>query len=236
MNHLDTPYHPFPAIWIGGDLGEYRPCDSTYAGYEFASLPPLPHEQFHGNFQWLISQPSPFTFDERFVEFWNNYDSVHRWKKELLDCELALQNDCSKHGVQIPQAFFTFMNEIDLVTRIRSPTDCFFEYPRNVIACPAQYGGYFVHFYSDSQDCFRWYLYIDQHQNCIVTASDNLDEPHSIDFWDDPGYRLTQCATSFESFIYRLWIETEIWHRLVDHQPPLTSEMVKYLGFYGATD
>ena len=40
------------------------------------------------------------------------------------------------------------------------------------------------------------------------------------------------CAASFSDFIYRLWIENEIWFRLQLESRPLTEEQERYVGFY----
>lgn len=234
MNEIEPIQHPFPHVWIGGDLGDYRLCDSTYNGYEFASLPPIPNDDFDRDFQWLLRQPSPFAFDSHFRQFWNNYDSLEKWKAEALECKTSLLADSTNRGAQIPIEFLTFMDNIELVTRLRSPTDCYFEYPRKLIPYPTTHGGHFVHFYSDSQYCCLWYLYIDPQQRCVVVASDDLSEPHDDDFWYNERGHITQCAPSFESFIYRLWIENEIWFRLVEKDQPLTPEMTEYLRFYNS--
>ncbi len=170
MTEIEQHQYPFPPIWIGGDLGDYRLCDSTYCGYELASLPPLPDDELNGDFQWLMRQPSPFDFDSRFRQFWSNYDDLEKWKGKSPECKTLLLANAEIHGAGIPAAFLRFMDNIDLVTRIRSPTDCHFEYPQNVIPYPTCHGGHFVHFYSDSQSCCLWYLYIDPQQRCIVTA------------------------------------------------------------------
>lgn len=232
MNKIEPTQHPFPHVWMGGDLGDYRICDSTYNGYELASLPPLPFDKFEGDFQWLLGQPSPFDFDDRFRQFWSNYDSVEKWKAEAPECKSKLLVDCAMRGALVPNAFFTFMDSIELVTRLRSPTDCYFEYPRTLIPYPTSHGGHFLHFYSDSQHCCLWYLYIDPQQRCAVVVSDDLSEPHDDDFWCNERGHIMRCAPSFESFIYRLWIEDEIWFRLVNNDQPLTPEMTEYLRFY----
>src|SRR5437016_6235052 len=37
---------PFRAYWMAADLGEYRPVQGTYGGFDYRSLPPLPPEAF----------------------------------------------------------------------------------------------------------------------------------------------------------------------------------------------
>lgn len=232
MNEIEPQQSPFPHIWIGGDLEEYRLCDSTYEGYELATLPPLKNVEFTGDFRWLLNEQSPLDFDQRYHQSWSDYDNFEKWKANASKSKTLLLAESTKLGVQIPDVFFAFMDNTDLVARLWSPTDCYFEYPRTLIPYPASHGGYFVHFYSDSQYCCLWYLYIDPMQRCVVVASDDLSEPHTDDFWHNEHGHIVLCAPSFESFIYRLWIENEIWYRLVREDQPLTPEMIEYLRFY----
>ncbi|QDU98277.1 hypothetical protein [Lignipirellula cremea] len=239
MHDQQTP-PPFPQVWIGTDLGDYRTCTGTYQGYDLSTVPPLPEDRFDGSFAWLLSQPSPFTFDKRFGEFWTNYDSLEKRKTDAPQSKAALLQESSRLGVEIPAAFFLFLDNLELVTRIRSCTDCYFEYAQTLLPHPEPPGGHFVHFYSDSQYCCLWYLYIDPQQRCYVVASDDLTEP--VDENSDQetwrkhyGGPALLCAWSFESFVYRLWIENEIWYRLnLKDQPPLLEEMRDYLAFYAS--
>jgi len=232
MNFLESRRYSFPAVWIGGDLEDYRICDSTYNLYDIGSLPPLPGDELNGSFDWLIRHPSPLDFDERFRDGWGITDG---WNNYTRDSKAELMAACQESNVHIPPEFFRFMDNIDLVTRIRSPTDCEFVYPRAIIPYPSSHAGHFVHFYSDSQDCWLWYLYIDPEQNCVVIAADDfLDEPHDDEYWYNEHGHMNLCASSFESFMFRLWIENEIWFRLVQNDLPLTHQMIEYLRFYGA--
>ncbi|MEX1232340.1 MAG: hypothetical protein WEB58_18995 [Planctomycetaceae bacterium] len=233
MNFLEVWRFGFPPIWVGSDLSDYRTADGTYDRYPLSSLPPTPDDEFNGDFQWLLSQPSPMDYDRRFQEFWTNYDALEKWKAEAPDRKSSLLCEAVDRNIKIPDAFFNFMDDIDLVARLRSPTDCYFDYPATVIPYPTAHCGHFIHFWSDSQHCCMWYLYIDPQQNCVVVASGAfLEEPHDDAFWQNEREQIVYCAPSFESFIWRLWIENEIWFRLVERDQPLTSEMKQYLHFY----
>lgn len=230
---MTNPQFPFPPIWIGGDLQEYRSAAGTYDRYEAESLPPLPQEPFRGDFAWLFEQPSPLEYDDRHKAGWTTYGGLEKWPAGAARCKALLTADAAMRGVRIPEPFFAFMDDVQLVSRLRSPTDCCFVYPDALIESPAPSGGHFVHFYSDSQDCYLWYLYIDRQGRSAVVASDDLTEPQDETFWENEREQIVLCATSFESFLYRTWIENEIWYRLVKHDQPLTAEMHDYLRHYG---
>lgn len=43
----------FAAAWCATDLGDCRPCESTYERYPYQSLPQLDAERFTGSFRWF---------------------------------------------------------------------------------------------------------------------------------------------------------------------------------------
>lgn len=223
-------HYPFPPLWIGGDLLEYRSCDSTYCRFDYKSLPRLPAYQFDGSFSWLRQHRSPLEYDKRFLDGWGGKAGIESWKEHarVVEAELAVAaEDC---GVEIPDSFSVFLFDFSLVTMLRSPTDCYFHFPKTLIPNRGAQGGYFIHFFSDSQNCYEWYLFLDPDGTHCVVASDDLSDPGLPDeFWDNQRQEIVLCAISFESFIYRLWIENEVWFRLVNQDQPLTEEMVQYL-------
>jgi hypothetical protein len=226
---------PFPRVWIAGDLGDYRPCESTYCRYDCQSLPPLPADPLNGSYSWLEYQPSPLAFDKRFAKEWDS-KAVGSWK-ECWDVVrprlIAHANQC---GAAIPDTFMTFFSNVELVTRMRSPTACFFRASDQLISFPSAHGGHFIHFLSDSQNCYEWYLYIDPRQrHCVVASIEDLaDSALPAQFWENDRGEIVACESTFESFILRLWMENEIWFRLVEHDQPLTREMTEYLNHYHA--
>ena len=101
---------------------------------------------------------------------------------------------------------------------------------------PAGEGGYLLRFYSEGQDCLHWYLYLSQPMyHCVVVSGeffggdDLLEDEEDI---DDKSGKFWFCAPSFEAFIYRTWIENEIWHALSYDHDPLTTEEEAYLSHY----
>jgi hypothetical protein len=222
----------FPPVWIGFGLGHYRLCHQTYCRYDHQKLPPLPQYLFDGSLNWLLCHPSRLTFDSRFAEGWGGLalaaynERAERAQPELL----RMARDC---GLPLPDLFLRFLFDGDLVTRFRSPTDCYFRLPIRLTHNPGPLGGHFIHFLSDSQNCYEWYLFMDPSGNHCVVASyaDLASERLPENFWANNQGEITFCAAPFEAFLFRLWIENEIWFRLVEKDQPLTSEMEMYLGF-----
>jgi hypothetical protein len=124
---------------------------------------------------------------------------------------------------------------------VRSCTDCRFDWPDTFVESPRGEGGRLARFYADSQGCLFWYLYSAPHGYWCVLASPNRYTARGDGGWTgDPGAAWF-CAPSFEAFVYRTWIENEIWFRLVSpqfafHDPrPLSPEMLAYLDHYGTS-
>src|SRR5438105_4578731 len=206
---------PFPPAWIGTDLGEFRPCDSTYCRYDYRSLPRLPSYVFDGSFSWLRRHPSPLEYDKRFAGFWGK-EGAAKWKVEADRIRPEISIAARECGVTIPDEFGAFLFDVDLVTMIRSPTDCYFSMPSGLIPNRGAQGGHFVHFFSDSQNCYEWYLFVHpEGRHCVVASYEDLAGARLPDrFWENNRQEIVCCARSFEAFMYRLWIESEIWFRL----------------------
>ncbi len=221
MTSRDLPFMP---VWIGFNLGAARPCDRTYCRYALDELAPLPGRKLDGTFHWLA-----------------NADSAPAGRPPgwIAKQRQALLAQTTNARVTLPKEFLAFMDNDGLISQFRSPTDCSFEYPRGLIPRREDPGEYFVHFYSDSQDCYHWYLHAGPHQNCTVVACTPMLDPNDDDLdledleeedFEEPA--LFSCAPSFESFLHRLWLENEIYFRLADKDQPLSPEMQEYLQFY----
>jgi hypothetical protein len=225
---------PFPLIWIGSDLGHHRPRESTYSRIDHDTLPRLPLFLLDGSFDWLRREPSPMTFDNRFAA-WAE-PGIPSWKEGIANALGTLASEAANCTVTIPESFYSFLRDDDLVTRVRSPTDCEFLAPDKVIRNRGPAGGHFVHFMSDSQNCYEWCLYIDsKSRHCVVASFENLADPAlPAPFWENLRDEIVVCEATFESFILRLWMENEIWFRLVERDQPLTQEMTEYLNHYRA--
>ena len=215
---------PFKSRWPFIELKGYRlhPKRTTYTSFSYEALPPLPEDQFKGDFQWLESQPAR----EDKVKYWKEY--VEFMLRSGPSKLTVLKSDAEKLGLSIPQSFIAFMGSAELVGRIRSVTSCHFELSNRIAPNP-EGDGYFIHFLSDSQDCLFWNLFIKQSGEHSVVATwqcfcdkdgghdDEYDDDFDLEDEDelvDESDAFLFCAPSFEAFIYRYWLENEIWYKL----------------------
>jgi uncharacterized protein (TIGR02996 family) len=211
---------PFPAGWWSEELEGYREGDGTYDLYRYESLPPLPIKSLGRGFQWLNEGQR------------KRKQPARQRKHKKLD-RLAAQ--ATEAGLTLPREFREFMGNRALQRRVRSCTDCYFNWPRRIVESPAGEEGHLVRFYSDSQGCFHWYLYLTPHKyHCVVGSGGFFGgyEGRLEEDWEDESGDFWFCAPSFQAFVYRYWIENEIWYALSYDHDPLTAEEEAYLSHY----
>lgn len=203
---------PFPPGWWSFDLGDYRPCDSTYELYPYEALPPLDEALFRGDFGWLAPAKAR--------------------RKAGAPKVLAA---AAQLGLTLPPAFVRFMSEPALQAAVPSCTACEWDPSVAPVPCSVVPGAYLIRFLRDQQDCLFWYLHLLPDGDVHVLCS-------PIPF-DHPELSLTSevilantwyCAPHFEHFVYRFWIENELWDKLGGSSPILSSAEAAYVGHYAA--
>jgi uncharacterized protein (TIGR02996 family) len=226
---------PFPSAWINFGLGSVRERQGTYGTWPYDSIPPLKIEELRGEFQYLDRLTvRPSAGDEEHL-------ADHR-------SEFArMVADASQRGLTLPDVFVRFMSDPGLNSTIDSVTGCSFTLPDEFspIRESPKGEGTHVHFYCDSQSCVLWDLLI--HRNgahCVIARSLDFFDPQPPDPHDDQplydGPRAWFVAPSFETFLYRVWVENQIWY--VEHSdylretgespPPITPALQAYMDHY----
>ncbi len=91
-----------------------------------------------------------------------------------------------------------------------------------------------------------WYLYLNRttQEQCVIVSGDRLDpEEEENDADRDPEERsdladsILLCAPTFETFLYRFWLENILSTKLTRFpSEPLTSEEQDYLEHYKRLD
>jgi hypothetical protein len=214
----------FPVSWLSVELKGYRdwPEHNTYAVFPYESLPTLPAELFRGDFQWLTKSSPEAPPSESDHAYWQSEFS-------------RIMTSASQMGLKLPEPFVKFMESSELRGRVRSATDCYFELPDQIAEYPSGERRYLISFLTDSQGSLFWYLYLwDTGEHCVVVS----DLEFGSDWEEDEvvelgraGERIFFCAPTFEAFIYRFWIENQIWFAL-DENKPLTEEQQIYVDHY----
>ncbi len=122
-------------------------------------------------------------------------------------------------GLPVPPSLRLLAERPELQRRIRSATACYLDLGDFAVATTAE-DGYLIHVLSDQQWVLHWLLYFDARGGEAVLTS---REPIGFDLpasWPAPpcvipvgsgAIELEVCADSFAEFLYRFWIENEIY-------------------------
>jgi len=212
--------------WWFSELPDHRPHSdifATYSLFPYDELPPI-DTNIDDDFAWLAEESAKeHSLSETAYPTGEKPDL-----SKLFDIQKNLKLD-------LPKEFILFIKRLDLHAKIRSCTDCYLELPDFVVATYGDEDGVLVHFLSDSQSVLHWFLYqnlVGEH--CILVSEIpygilGLDSRNSINITNES---LWFCAPSFKEFIYRFWLENEIWFTLVDKDRSLTPMEQSYLKHY----
>jgi hypothetical protein len=215
--------------WWGVELPGYRPSEGTYMLYACEELPPI-QERLDDGFAWLEAQPQ-----------WQAGISEYGYNQRQRASVESLQEQA---GVALPAAFHTFMASKALQRRVRSCTDCYLELGDRPVRTAGAAPGTLIHFLSDSQWVLHWFLFVgDDGQEAVVVspypyglkgdegdeALNNLYQRDGIDLMQEPTWF---CADSFAGFIYRFWLENEIWFAAEVGEDGLTAGQQAYVDHY----
>jgi hypothetical protein len=147
-------------------------------------------------------------------------------------------------GLSLPTAFGRFIEDPEPRRHIRSATACYLDLAQ--FAVGVNDGGLLIHFLSDQQWVLHWLLYVGPDGSEAVVVSPNplgFDdgelEPLRVVRLEDAEGWLAVCSESFEAFLYRYWIEHELFFRLaVDRMPleALPAELRSYAEAYPRDD
>jgi hypothetical protein len=203
-------------MWLGTALPG-RSCEGTYCLIAPEELPPIGAAELDGELGWL---PEP-RGDVKWAIGASDVDRVF----EPAEVE-RLGEACAEAGIELPRAMQRFLGT-SRRNWIRSPTGCWLELPQRLVRI-AGTDAYVVRFLNDQQGVFFWYVVLDERgERGTFVSNELLDH-------DDPWLEIGQpaeayrCAGSFEEFLYRYWLESEIFFR-TDEGAPLTPEMDRYL-------
>ena len=214
-----------PRQWVSVKVpGTSSTVDATYVGYPVDRLPPTPVGV--ADLEWLEDAP-------RHPE-----DYMGSAFEEAV-------RDLSSHAVaellggmdSVPDDFARFLGGDGLRDRLRSATDSYFDLGDSVVAVD---GGRLLHLISDSQWVFHWLLYLgDDGRSAVVgtsfPAGFELD-PDEADFWQEEGWGYILVADSFAEFIWRWWMDNEIFYRVVVDKTGMSADDRAYVEHYGRSN
>lgn len=232
MNQMDAMNSPFANLktgWWSFSLPGYRdhPEPTTYSLFSFEQLPRLEVPGKAG-WAWLEKQP--------FQEEWSLADNAFS-DGSLADLS-RLHELAEQIAFPLPDDFIQFFESPDVHRRIRSCTACMLvlgDFPARTTDWP---GGVLIQFLVDQQGVLRWYLFADSDGNEAVLVSGeeygvyyDLEEPPRREV-DLAGGQIWLCAPTFREFMYRFWLENEVWFALDERSGPASTLQREYLNHY----
>jgi hypothetical protein len=226
-----------PRRWWSVDLPGYRdyPTYATYAAFDYEALPPI-ERKLDDDLAWI--QREPVVMDSLGERPRGDPGPRREATAEQLDLLLG------RRDIALPRAFRNFIRSTEPRLRVRSATACYLDLAE--FAVPVVGGGWLIHFLSDQQWILHWLLFAgpDGSEAVVVTEDPlgfNPDEgsPRRFDREFDPSTsEAAVCAATFGEFLYRFWIENEIWFTLIDREHearPLSVEQARYVRHYAPT-
>lgn len=234
MTH-SNPWSALAQRWLHIQLPGYReiPGCHTYVGSPLEELPPIPIK-LDDECAWLMEHGTA-----------HPHDGLNQYEREIQPA--AVEALALEAHLELPRSFLRFMTSPDLQSRVHSCTDCYLDPGERIVETMGSLRGQLIHFLSDSQSCAHWYLHIMSGGNTAVLESPDLYgyKIENSDWIENPSCRLERidlsglefayCAPSFSDFLYRFWIENEIWYALRHgaSRRPLNALELAYVGHYG---
>jgi hypothetical protein len=219
-----------PRVWWSTDLPGYREHSrpfATYSPFPYSDLPRIERPLDPG-LEWLLAQPEV----QGSLGHVDSGDEVPERSASRSQLEALLAGTT----VELPLVFKNFVSQVEPRLRVRSATACYLdlaEFPVEVAG-----GGTLIHFLSDQQWLLHWLLFVGAEGSEAVIVTEKplgfeADEQRFARF-DPASDDASVCAESFSEFLYRFWIENEIWFRTHrnNERTALTEEQRRYAEHY----
>jgi hypothetical protein len=234
------PIEGLPRRWWFPSLPGLRECAQyrTYCPHPLDEQPSVPEAT--EDLRWLEESEYPVLGDGLVAADHHQVSSP-----------LTLENVERLAGqLPLPQALRVFAARKDLQRRISSVTDCYLDVGDRLVTTNVE-GAYLLHILSDSQWVLHWLLYLDDDGNeAVLVAGDpigygplddvnewpsvtvDLSESIRSDAEPDDIAGVEVAADSFVEFLYRMWIENELWRATV-RKETLAPDLVRYAAELG---
>jgi hypothetical protein len=221
-----------PRLWQAiGVPGVQEHGYATYSPLPLDAMPPL-GRALDGTLDWLLDTG---TYDP----------SLQRGPDD------PAARDADAAGLQaiapalsVTRVFRRFIEDPEPRRHIRSATACYLDLAHFAVAVSD--GGVLIHFLSDQQWVLHWLLYLrpDGSEAVVVTPNplgfdEGEGEPVRHVDLNDAANWMSVCSDTFEEFLYRYWIENELFFRLAVDKMSLEAvpaELLEYAMAYSRDD
>lgn len=179
---------------------------ATYSPVPLDAMPPL-GRALDGRLDWLLDAPS-------------HDPSLQRGPDDPAERDAdATGLQAIATAVSLIPTFRRFIEDPEPRRHIRSATACYLDLAHFAIAVSD--GGVLIHFLSDQQWVLHWLLYLGPDGSEAVVVTENAlgfdegeGEPIRVVDLTNAANWMSVCSDTFEEFLYRYWIENELFFRL----------------------
>ena len=203
-----------------------------------ASCPPSPHTLTGNSNGCCRFRKNDQDMSPELIE-----DQISRWNRFQEEQAFVLLERAQQLKLRIPQSYLTFLRMPQLLRRLYSYNGCLWGLPDGFPSISDAVGTHLLYLMQDYQGCAYWYLCLTSEGNSgvVVTARyfggrlDERDESsneESHEFPEPCVDDLCLVENTFESFVYRFWIENQISHDLRVRKTALTGEALNYASHY----
>lgn len=191
----------------------------TYTRVDFGHLPRLDSARHDGSFAWLEEAREVYGLQY-------GLDDEDAPDDDVIAAKLAAVTKLARREkLDVPGSFTQLLSRRELYGRIPTCTACYVEVPRRLSELPGQ-PGRFLRFMNDEQCCFVWGLHLVPGAPAAVVIAVPVFGDADGDTLEDVA-TFTEpeiCATDFEEFIHRFWLENTLWFALQEGRPLSTEE------------
>ncbi|ETW00273.1 hypothetical protein H310_07654 [Aphanomyces invadans] len=210
--------------WYGGEVANARPCASTYEYYS-TCVPAIPATKYQ-DLAFLADPdvaviPKYGHLGDAMADYTHPNEQTRAVNATKMNALLATDPD-------VPPSFVRFMTSKALQSNLPSCTACY-TYLGDPVTIRELNNMRIVMFYRDQQDCLAWYLVLDgEHAGRVVGSPFILGTGADDDEWDVDAFvgDSALCATSFDEFLYRMWVENHVWFNT--STPPAVAEACQW--------
>ncbi len=209
----NSAFDVLPRIWRFLDIDGYRvhsdQAFGMYKPFDLDRQPPAP-DGLTGRFEWLSQCSAP---EEWAITQDDDGDHTRVQRPEAL-AEIAGSRE-------VDPAFRFFIEHPELQRKVRSVSGCYLDLA-DVGVSIGDADGLLCHFLSDQQWVRHWLVWCGPgpRQGSVVTTSkpygfgsEDWHEPEPASISNIGATDLEVCADSFEEFLFRFWVENELWHK-----------------------
>lgn len=207
-------------------------------GWDPSELPAVP-AHIDGEFEWLLQASA----NDQDMSPESIEDQISRRKRFQEERAFVLLERALQLKLRIPQSYLTFLRMPQLLRRLYSYNGCLWGLPDGLPSITDAAGSHLLYLMQDYQGCAYWYLCLtsEGYSGVVVTARyfggrlDERDESSNEESHECPEPcvdDLCLVENTFESFVYRFWIENQISHDLRVRKTALTGEALNYASHY----